>query len=168
VERGEIEKCDIRHDRARDTKPEKIKHLFVGRATPGVISRNTGRSLLAELPALNVVFIRGIDTGHYGSPYLSALLEQTAFGHLLFRSRRMRPDVSASLDDRRVAGCLHRQTTPAFVKLKATPSGHRSPCREHMDGIEQSASLLVIRQTRNCNAEDIQMLTTLEDVALLW
>jgi hypothetical protein len=34
-----------------------------------------------------------------------------------------------------------------------------------MDGIEQSASLLVIRQTHNCNAEDIQMLTTLEDVA---
>jgi hypothetical protein len=85
VERSEIKKCDIRQDSARDAKPEKIKHLFVGRATPGVISSNTDRSLLAELPALNVVFIRGIDSGHYWSPYLSALLKQTAFGHRLFR-----------------------------------------------------------------------------------
>jgi hypothetical protein len=122
VERSEIKKCDIRQDSARDAKPEKIKHLFVGRATPGVISSNTDRSLLAELPALNVVFIRGIDSGHYWSPYLSALLKQTAFGHRLFRSRRMRPDVSTSLDGCRLADCLYRQTTPALVKPKATPS----------------------------------------------
>jgi hypothetical protein len=124
VERSEINKCDIRQDSARDAKPEKIKHLFVGRAAPGVISRNTDRSLLAELPALNVVFIRGIHSGHCCSPYLSALLKQTAFGHRLFRSRRIVRISRLALMAADWLICPYRQTAPALAKLEASPSGH--------------------------------------------